>query len=47
MGHAIMMLLVGFIELMFFCGVAGCIVTILFSWFSIFRDELIPPDKPN
>jgi hypothetical protein len=38
-----MMFLVRVIELMFFTGVAGCVVTIVLSWYSIFKDELFPP----
>ena len=34
-----MILLVRIAELMFFSGVAGCVVTIVLSWYSIFKDE--------
>jgi hypothetical protein len=43
MARAIMFFLVRIIEVMFFCGIAGCSVTIVLSWYSIFRDELMPP----
>jgi hypothetical protein len=31
--------LVRIIEVLFFSGVAGCVVTIVWSWYSIFKDE--------
>ena len=36
------MLLIGLVrvvELVFFAGVAGCVVTIVASWYSIFKEE--------
>jgi hypothetical protein len=40
--HTILIALVRIVEIVFFSGVAGCVVTIILSWYSIFRDELIP-----
>jgi hypothetical protein len=37
-----MFCLIRIVDVMFFSGVAGCVVTIILSWYSIFRDELIP-----
>lgn len=35
----LLIFLVRIIELMFFSGIAGCVVTIVASWYSIFKDE--------
>ncbi len=35
----ILIWLVRVIELVFFTGVAGCVVTIVASWYSIFKEE--------
>lgn len=39
-----MVWLVRIIELLFFGGVAGFVVTIVLSWYSIFKDELMSND---
>jgi hypothetical protein len=38
----ILICLVRTIELVFFTGVAGCVVTIVASWYSIFKEEFTP-----
>jgi hypothetical protein len=38
----LLMFLVRTIELVFFAGVAGCVVTIVASWYSIFKEEFTP-----
>jgi hypothetical protein len=35
----LLILLVRIIEILFFGGIAGCVVTIVASWYSIFKDE--------
>jgi hypothetical protein len=39
-----MIWVVRMLELLFFGGVAGCLVTILLSWYSIFKEEFTSKD---
>ena len=40
--------LVRIVEVVFFTGVAGCVVTIVASWYSIFKEEFTSePDLPS
>jgi hypothetical protein len=36
--------LVRIIELLFFSGIAGCVVTIMLSWYLIFKEEFTSED---
>jgi hypothetical protein len=39
MSTIILIWLMRILEVVFFVGVAGCLVTIVVSWYSIFKDE--------
>ena len=45
MSTIILIGLMRILEVVFFTGVAGCLVTIALSWYSIFKDEFTSDER--